>query len=80
MARLPAAGGALERFDAAGLAGLAFGLIAVTAFAALGARRSHIPHSIFLVLLGLAIGFLPGMPRIALRPDLVLSLRLPPLR
>ena len=58
---------------------LAFGLIAVTGFAALGARRSHIPYSIFLVLLGLAIGFLPGMPRVELRPDLVLSLFLPPL-
>jgi CPA1 family monovalent cation:H+ antiporter len=58
---------------------LTFGLIAITAFAALGARRSHIPYSIFLVLLGLAIGFLPGMPRIELRPDLVLSLLLPPL-
>ncbi|HMH64723.1 MAG TPA: Na+/H+ antiporter [Rhizomicrobium sp.] len=58
---------------------LTFALIAVTAFAALGARRSHIPYSIFLVLLGLAIGFLPGMPRIELRPDLVLSLLLPPL-
>ena len=45
---------------------LFFGLLAVTAFAALGARRWHIPISIFLVLLGLAIGFLPGMPRIEL--------------
>ncbi len=58
---------------------LIFALLAVTAFAALGARRWHIPYSIFLVLLGLGIGFLPGMPRIALRPDLVLSLLLPPL-
>ena len=58
---------------------LLFGLMAVTAFAALGARRWHIPISIFLVLLGLAISFLPGMPRIELRPDLVLSLFLPPL-
>src|ERR1700755_3460178 len=58
---------------------LFFSLLAVTAFAALGARRSHIPISIFLVLLGLTIGFLPGMPRIELRPDLVLSLLLPPL-
>ncbi len=58
---------------------LLFGLLAVTAFAALGARRSHIPFSIFLVLLGLAISFLPGMPRIELRPDLVLTLLLPPL-
>lgn len=56
-----------------------FGLIAVTAFASLGARRSHIPSSIFLVLVGLAISFMPGTPRITLRPDLVLSLLLPPL-
>ncbi len=56
-----------------------FALFAVTAFAALGARRTHIPESIFLVLVGLAISFVPGMPRIALRPDLVLSLLLPPL-
>ena len=58
---------------------LVFALFAVTAFAALGARRSRIPHSIFLVLLGLGIGFLPGMPRIELSPDLVLMLLLPPL-
>src|SRR3954467_10145041 len=58
---------------------LFFGLLAVTAFAALGARRSHIPFSIFLVLLGLAISFLPVMPRVELRPDLVLTLLLPPL-
>ena len=56
-----------------------FALLVVTAFAALGARRTHIPVSIVLVLVGLAIGFIPGMPRIAIRPDLVLSLFLPPL-
>ena len=56
-----------------------FALVAVTAFAALGARRTHIPDSIFLVLVGLFISFLPGMPRIALQPNLVLSLLLPPL-
>ena len=58
---------------------IVFGLMAVTAFAALGARRTGIPESIFLVLLGLAISFLPGMPRIELQPELVLSLFLPPL-
>jgi monovalent cation/hydrogen antiporter len=56
-----------------------FALLAVTAFAALGARRIHIPESIFLVLTGLLISFLPGMPRLALNPFLVLSLLLPPL-
>jgi Na+/H+ antiporter len=58
---------------------IVFGLMAVAAFAALGARRTRIPESIFLVLVGLAISFSPGMPRIALEPDLVLSLLLPPL-
>ncbi|HET7084059.1 MAG TPA: Na+/H+ antiporter [Rhizomicrobium sp.] len=56
-----------------------FALVAITAFAALGARRTGIPESIFLVLVGLFISFLPGMPRIALEPHLVLSLLLPPL-
>jgi CPA1 family monovalent cation:H+ antiporter len=56
-----------------------FGLVAITAFAALGARRAHIPDSIFLVLVGLCISFVPGMPRIALSPNLVLTLLLPPL-
>lgn len=58
---------------------IVFALMAVTAFAALGARRTGIPESIFLVLVGLSISFLPGMPRIELEPDLVLSLLLPPL-
>jgi monovalent cation/hydrogen antiporter len=58
---------------------LTFALVAITAFAALAARRWSIPISIFLVLLGLGISFLPVMPRIELRPELVLSLLLPPL-
>jgi Na+/H+ antiporter len=58
---------------------IGFGLVAVTALAAVAARRTAMPPSIFLVLVGLALGFIPGMPRIALRPDLVLSLLLPPL-
>src|SRR5471030_1134763 len=37
------------------------------------------PPSILLVLVGLGLGFVPGMPRIDLRPELVLSLLLPPL-
>src|ERR1700761_56277 len=58
---------------------IGFGLVTVTAMAAVAARRTGVPPSIFLVLVGLGLGFLPGMPRIALRPDLVLSLLLPPL-
>ena len=56
-----------------------FSLVAITAFAALGARRLGIPDSIFLVLVGLCISFIPGMPRIELSPNLVLTLLLPPL-
>ena len=58
---------------------IVFSLMAIAAFAALGARRIGIPDSILLVLVGLAISFLPGMPRIELDPQLVLSLFLPPL-
>ena len=58
---------------------IGFGLVAVTAFAAVAARRTAMPPSILLVLVGLGLGFVPGMPRIDLRPDLVLSLLLPPL-
>jgi Na+/H+ antiporter len=58
---------------------IGFALVAVTAASALAARRLHIPYSIVLVLVGLALGFAPFMPPVALRPDLVLSLLLPPL-
>jgi Na+/H+ antiporter len=58
---------------------IGFSLVAVTAACALAARRLQVPFSIVLVLVGLALGFMPFMPRVALRPDLVLSLLLPPL-
>src|ERR1700761_8517079 len=58
---------------------IGFGLVTVTAMAAVAARRTGVPPSIFLVLVGLGLGFVPGMPRIELRPELVLSLLLPPL-
>ena len=58
---------------------IGFALVAVTAASAVLARRSLVPPSIFLVLVGLALGFIPGVPRVELRPELVLSLLLPPL-
>ena len=58
---------------------IAFGLVALTALAALWARRWHIPHAILLVLLGLGLSFLPFIPRLELDPNLVLTLFLPPL-
>ena len=51
-----------------GLAGL---LIAAPVF--------RIPYPIFLVLGGLALGFVPGVPNLELPPDVVLVAVLPPL-
>ena len=53
-------------------------LLAVAALVTL-ARVMNVPYPIFLVLGGLAIGFVPGMPEVQLDPDLVLLIFLPPL-
>ncbi len=58
---------------------LGFALVAITALAAVVARRLHVPHSILLVLVGVALAFVPGLPRVTLDPELVLLLFLPPL-
>src|SRR5438046_10415895 len=39
----------------------------------------RVPYPILLVVGGLALGFVPGIPHIALRPDVVLVAILPPL-
>ena len=43
------------------------------------ARRLFVPYPILLVLGGLAIAFIPGVPEVALEPDLVFVLFLPPI-
>ena len=43
------------------------------------ARRVGVPYPSLFVLGGLALGFLPGLPRITLEPELVLLVFLPPL-
>ena len=58
---------------------LCFGLIAITAACAVGSRRLGVPHSILLVMVGLALAFVPGLPRVLLDPKLVMLLFLPPL-
>ncbi len=58
---------------------LGFALVCVTAAAAAGARRLGVPHSILLVIVGTALAFVPGLPRVTLNPELVLLLFLPPL-
>jgi CPA1 family monovalent cation:H+ antiporter len=53
-------------------------LLAVAVLAG-AARAVNIPYPIVLVLGGLALGAIPGLPEIALPPDLVLLIFLPPL-
>lgn len=53
-------------------------LVFVAVFAGL-ARRLKIPYPILLVIAGLVLSFLPGMPRIGLDPNLVFLVFLPPL-
>lgn len=58
---------------------LLFGLLlAIVALATL-ATRLRLPYAILLVIGGLALGFVPGLPAIELNPELVLVLFLPPL-
>lgn len=53
-------------------------LVFVALFAGL-ARRLKIPYPIVLVIAGLLLGFLPGVPRISLDPNIVFLIFLPPL-
>ena len=53
-------------------------LVFVAVFAGL-ARRLKIAYPILLVIAGLVLSFLPGMPRIDLDPNLVFLVFLPPL-
>lgn len=53
-------------------------LLAATGLA-VGARRVGVPYPILLVIGGLAMGLIPGLPRLELEPDLVFLLFLPPI-
>ncbi|MGH9435951.1 MAG: Na+/H+ antiporter [Terriglobia bacterium] len=53
-------------------------LLVVAAFAAL-ARKLQTPYPIVLVLAGLLLSFLPGLPKITLNPDIIFFVVLPPL-
>ena len=55
------------------------GLLAAGAGLLAAAQRLRVPYPILLVLGGLGLAFVPGMPRIELAPDLVLVAVLPPL-
>ncbi|HEX7159293.1 MAG TPA: Na+/H+ antiporter [Edaphobacter sp.] len=53
-------------------------LVMVAAFAVI-AHRLKVPYPIVLVIAGLVLSFVPRMPRIALNPNLVFAIFLPPL-
>ena len=56
-----------------------FGVLVAVAGLAVIARVLDTPYPILLVLGGLGLGLIPGMPEIELSPDLVLLIFLPPL-
>jgi Na+/H+ antiporter len=58
---------------------LILGLLVAVAALALAARKLHIPYPIVLVIGGLAIALVPGLPRVTLAPDTVFLVFLPPL-
>ena len=55
------------------------GLLVAIAGLAVVARAVRVPYPILLVLGGLGLGLVPGMPEVELDPDLVLLIFLPPL-
>ena len=54
-------------------------LLAAVVVLLIAAHVVRIPYPVLLVIGGLALGFIPGMPRVQLEPDLVLLIILPPL-
>lgn len=55
------------------------GLLAAVAALALLARRWQVPYPILLVIGGLVLALIPGLPRVRLNPELVFVFFLPPL-
>src|ERR1051326_1613668 len=55
------------------------GLFAVLAALAAVAKRLRVPYPIVLVLGGMALGFVPGLPAVRIPPELLFLLFLPPL-
>jgi CPA1 family monovalent cation:H+ antiporter len=54
-------------------------VLSTIAVAAIAASRSKLPPAIVMVLVGLVLAVIPGLPRIELAPEMVLLLVLPPL-
>ncbi len=58
---------------------IVLGLLVAVGVLVVIARRVDVPYPILLVVGGLLIGLIPGLPNVELRPELVLLLFLPPL-
>lgn len=58
---------------------IVLGLLFAMALLYMLSQKLRVSYPIFLVLGGLAIGFVPGMPRIALSPEIAFLIFLPPL-
>ena len=58
---------------------IVLGLLLAVAVLSIAAQRLAIPYPILLVLGGLVLSFVPGLPNIELNPELVFLLFLPPL-
>jgi Na+/H+ antiporter len=58
---------------------LLIGLLAAVAVVVRLAGRTSIPEPVLLVLAGLAVALIPGLPEVELDPELILALFLPPL-
>lgn len=54
-------------------------LLGVAALLALLARKVKVPYPVFLVLGGLGIGFIPGLPDVEIPPEVIFLVFLPPL-
>ena len=58
---------------------IVLGLLVLVTGLAMVARAISVPYPILLVIGGLVIGFVPGLPHVELEPDIVFLLFLPPL-
>ncbi|WP_246625455.1 Na+/H+ antiporter [Edaphocola aurantiacus] len=58
---------------------LVLGLLFAVLMLVMLAQKAKVAYPIFLVIAGLVISFIPGLPRISLKPDLIFTIFLPPL-
>jgi len=68
-----------EGFHVESVQGLLLGLLAMMVIIAGFARRLNVSYTIVLVIAGLVVSFIPGVPRFPLAPDVVFLVFLPPL-